>query len=59
MNTLMHGDTRYYGMWITREVQSSVAYYWIIDAHGNEEYYGIQAPTEEQIDAYAKCARGW
>ena len=59
MHTLMHGDTRYCGMWIAREVQSTGAHYWIIDARGNEEYYGVQAPTEAQIDEYAKRARGW
>jgi hypothetical protein len=46
-------------MWIAREVKVTGAHYWIIDARGNETYYGLQAPTEAQIDAYAKRARGW
>ena len=54
MNTLMYGDTKYYGIW----VQRNDAHFWICDANGGDEYIGLTAPTEEQIEQYREAVRG-
>lgn len=52
MHATMTGDTRYYGIWVQREVREHHAHYWIMDANGGEEYCGTDAPTQQAITDY-------